>query len=87
MDASSRIRQKCLYSGYTLHFWSKETEAPFQTKALKRIYDCISLTSPTDLLKKSGIVIQQIKMVIVYDLLQVWNFEYISREVYVIYKF
>lgn len=38
---------------------------------------------------KSGIVIQQIKMVIIYDSLQVWNFKYISREVsvYVIYKF
>ena len=58
MDASSRVRQKSLYSGFQIPFPLLKQGNLLQDKTLKRICDYITLISHTDLLKTSCTVLQ-----------------------------
>ena len=60
MDSRSRVRQKCLYSGFQIPFPLLKQGNLLRDKTLKRIYDYITFTIHTDLLKKSCTVLQQI---------------------------
>lgn len=62
MDTNSRVRQKCLYSGFQIPFPLLTQGKLLWDKTLKRIYDYITFTIHTDLLKTSCTVLQQIKL-------------------------
>ena len=58
MGASSRVRQKSLYSGFQIPFPLLKQGNLLQDKTLKRICDYITLIIHTDLLKTSCTVLQ-----------------------------